>query len=440
MSQSVALISLGCAKNLVDSEVMLGLLRKAGYAFVGRPEKADVIVLNTCGFIQPARREAEAAIRSLLRLKVKDPAKRIVVAGCYVEKSREALARAFPGVDDWLGVGQFDMIVQALRGKSVFKPRPTFLYSHLTPRIVSTPRAWAYVKISEGCSHKCAFCSIPLIKGPYRSRPLSSVVEEARELARQGVKEINIISQDTTYYGRDLGLRDGLTHLVRALVGVPGLAWIRLLYGYPEEVGASLLEVLGEKKVCPYLDIPFQHADPRILRLMGRGIHGLRALRLIDKIRRAVPSIALRTSVIVGFPGEGRTEFKRLAEFVRLAAFDHLGVFIYSREEGTPAFRLGDTVTERVKASRRARLMELQAEISRSRNQEYKGRTLDVLLDGPSAEDPFLAFGRTLFQAPEVDGIVKVRAARPVSGLLQGVHQVEISRAGVYDLRGNLVE
>lgn len=439
MRQRIALISFGCAKNLVDSEVMLGFLKQAGYGFAASPEKADIIVLNTCGFIRPARDEAEAAIRGALRIKSRDPEKRVVVAGCYVQRNRAALARAFPEVDDWVDVSAFDKIVERIEARPSAQRRGTFLYSHRSPRVVSTPPGWAYVKVSEGCSHECAFCSIPLIKGPYRSRPVSSIVEEVRELASRGVKEINLISQDTTFYGRDLGLKQGLVRLLRRLLDVRGIAWLRLLYGYPEEVSDALLEVMQEPKLCPYLDIPFQHADPGILKAMRRSIDADRGLRLIERIRRLVPDVVLRTSLIVGFPGEGREAFDRLKRFVREAAFDHLGVFTYSPESGTSAFSKGNPVPESVKERRRANLMTLQAEISRRHNQKYKGRRLDVLLDRTAPGDPHLALGRTRFQAPEVDGLVRVRTPRPAGGLLQAVHQVEITSSGVYDLRGNLV-
>ncbi|MCJ7612902.1 MAG: radical SAM protein, partial [Candidatus Aminicenantes bacterium] len=267
MKPRVALISFGCAKNLVDSEVMLGLLKRAGYSFTANPSAADIVILNTCGFIQPARDEAQAAIRGAVRLKRSDPNKRVVVAGCTVRRNREALARSYPQVDDWLDVTEFDRIVPTLENRRPGRrPRETFLYSHLSPRVVSTPKGWAYVKVSEGCSHRCGFCSIPLIKGPYRSRPMASIVEETRELAGRGVKEINIVSQDTTYYVRDFGWKDGIARLLQKLVIVRGVAWIRLLYGYPEEVHDSLLEIMQDKKLCPYFDLPFQHADGRLLR------------------------------------------------------------------------------------------------------------------------------------------------------------------------------
>jgi len=439
MKTKVALVSFGCAKNLVDSEVMLGFLKKAGYVLAAEPESADVVILNTCGFIRPARDEAEAAIRGALSLKKRCPGLKVVAAGCYVQRNRAALAAAHPGVDHWLDVAEFDRIVPVLAGGRGGRARRTFLYSHLSPRVVSTPRGWAYVKISEGCSHRCAFCSIPLIKGPYRSRPAASIVEEVRRLAGQGVREVNLVSQDTTYYGRDLGRKDGLARLVPKLESVPGLEWIRLLYGYPGEVTEALLDVMTHAKVCPYFDLPFQHSDRSLLRRMGRSGDADRSLRLVDKIRKRVPGAVLRTALIVGLPGEGPAEFRSLERFVRRAAFDHLGVFTYSPEEGTPASGLKDTVPESVKRSRRGRLMRLQRDISRRRNERYLGRTLEVLLDAASPREARLALGRTRFQAPEVDGLVRVRTPGPAAGLLHDIRRVEITAAGVYDLRGRLI-
>jgi len=257
--KSVALITLGCAKNLVDSEVMLGFLQQAGYRFVLQPRLADILVLNTCGFIGPAKEEAEQAILKAVRLKKKRPEKAIVVTGCYVQRCAEELASRYPEVDAWLGVADFDKIVPAVEGRDFRCGKRTFLCSHTSPRVVSTPRSWAYLKISEGCSHRCSFCAIPLIKGPYRSRPVESIVREAEELASLGVREVNLVSQDSTSFGRDRGIKEGLAGLLCRLVEVPRIRWIRVLYGYPDEVTEPLLEVMGEAPICSYLDIPFQH-------------------------------------------------------------------------------------------------------------------------------------------------------------------------------------
>jgi ribosomal protein S12 methylthiotransferase len=436
----IALVSLGCAKNLVDSEVMLGVLRRAGHRLGAPPEEADVLIINTCGFIQPARVEAEGAIRRGLRLKGCRPGLRVIVTGCYVERSRNELRRKYQGVDSWLGVKSFDRIDRAVEGRSVRPGRRTFLCSHLSPRLVSTPPGWAYVKISEGCSHRCSFCAIPAIKGPYRSRLPSSVVREARRLAEQGVREINLISQDSSSYGRDLGLRHGLARLLDALSSSPGPEWIRVLYLHPGEIGRELLEAMTSPRVCPYFDIPFQHAAPAIVKSMGRGLDGDSALRLIDGIRKAIPEAVFRTSLIVGFPGEGRREFEILEAFVRRARFDHLGAFAYSVEEGTPAFRLGDTVSKTEKAARLAEIMLLQKSISLAKNRGRVGARVEAFLESAAAGRPGTVVGRTRFQAPEVDGVIRVRIpARSVIGL-PDVRPVEITGAGVYDLRGNLSE
>jgi len=418
---------------------MLGFLEKAGYEISPRPDRADLIILNTCGFIRPARDEAVEGIEQALALKRKRPGRKVAVAGCYVERSRPELEQNYPGVDIWLGVKDFDHIVEALEGKPYVPGERTYLLDPKTPRLLSTPPAWAYLKISEGCSHECAFCAIPSIKGPYRSRSIPSIVAEAEGMAGRGVKEINLVSQDTTYFGRECGNKGGLVRLLRRLVDVRGIRWIRLLYGYPEEVTPGLLEVLKENRICPYLDIPFQHADRRILRLMKRSLDGTRSLRLVEKIRKEIPGVSLRTSLIVGFPGEGPDEFLALKEFVREARFDHLGVFPYSREEGTSAFALGDPVPDEEKARRRDEIMALQADLAASKLRQYLHRRLEVLIDPSIPAGPGRLAGRARFQAPEVDGTVEIEpAGRPV-GEIRPIEKVEIISTGVYDLRGILV-
>ncbi|MDH7511610.1 MAG: 30S ribosomal protein S12 methylthiotransferase RimO [Clostridiales bacterium] len=439
--KSVALISYGCAKNLVDSEVMLGYLSGAGYAILPEPEKADVVILNTCGFITPAREEAARAIEDALSLKKRKKRPLVVAAGCYVERYKNSLEQAFPEVDIWLGVKDYDKIVQAIEGKPFRAGRRTFLCSHTTPRLLSTPSSWAYIKISEGCSHKCSFCAIPLIKGPYRSRPIDSIIEEARQLVHLGVREINLISQDTTSYGRDRGMKNGLAKLLEKLSSLPRLGWIRILYGYPEEISINLLDVMTATKICSYFDLPFQHADPSILKVMGRSMDSRRAMALLDRIRSRVSDASIRTSLIVGFPGEGKREFLRLKDFVREARFDHLGVFTYSPEEGTPAFRLGDPVAEGVKIRRQQEIMDLQAEISFANNKRYLGQRVDVLIEStsPSAflrRDGLALRGRGRFQAPEVDGVIYVRAPSPCGRRLRVIEKVEITAVDVYDLHG----
>jgi len=436
--RKIALISLGCAKNLVDSEVMLGALKKAGYGFAGRPEDADVVIVNTCGFIGPAREEAEETLGKVLGLKRNDPRKRIIAAGCYVERDRAGLQAKFPGVDAWTGVRSFDEIAALIEGRPVSGPDRTFLYTDASPRLVTTPGSWAYVKISEGCSHRCGFCAIPLIKGPYMSRSAASVVREVRALAALGVREIDLISHDTTWYGRDRGLRDGLPRLLGRLAGVRDLAWLRFLYGYPEEITPALLEVMADPKICRYFDIPFQHADRGILKAMRRGLAADRALRLIDRIRTRLPGSAIRTSLIVGFPGEGRREFAALRRFVQEARFEHLGVFAYSPETGTAAWGLAETVSPQEKEDRRAEIMALQAAISLAHNQARVGQTLDVLVEAPDAGSAGRWTGRSRFQAPEVDGVVRFSLPAGMTEPSGPIVRVDIVAAETYDLTGRL--
>jgi ribosomal protein S12 methylthiotransferase len=437
--KTVSLVTFGCAKNLVDSEVMLGYLSRAGYAFLPDPEKADVVILNTCGFIIPAKEEADRALEEASALKKKSKGKILVAAGCYVERFKEDLRPKYPGVDVWLGVKDFDRVVPAIEGRSYRCGKETFLCGHKTPRLLSTPPTWAYLKISEGCSHECSFCAIPLIKGSYKSRAISSIVMEARELGRRGVKEINLVSQDTTYFGRDKGRQDGLVRLLRRLIDVPKIRWIRLLYGYPEEITDALLEIMAEEKICSYLDIPLQHADRRILKKMNRSLDGRRAFALLEKIRKKLPGVALRTSLIVGFPGEGRREFEGLKTFVREAAFDHLGVFTYSPEEGTAAFETGDAVSESEKLARQEDLMQTQAVISGVINKKYLNQQVEVLIDNPGTAVGRASVGRARFQAPEVDGMIYVRDERPEPGRLKPLEKVEIVATDVYDLHGKII-
>ncbi|HNT30948.1 MAG TPA: 30S ribosomal protein S12 methylthiotransferase RimO [Candidatus Aminicenantes bacterium] len=431
------MVTFGCAKNLVDSEVMAGHLRSAGYVLVPDPARADVIILNTCGFIRPAREEAEKGIRRALKIKASRPGVRLVVTGCAVENDRPGLLERHPAVDAWLGVRDYDRIVAAAENRPFRSRARTFLYDHRSPRLLSTPPGWAYLKVSEGCSHQCAFCSIPSIKGPYRSRTVSSIIAEARFLEARGAREIVLVSQDTTAFGRDRGRADGLALLLAELLKGTAVPWIRFLYGYPEEITDALLEVMADSRICPYLDIPFQHASPAVLRRMKRASSAARILRLLEKIRKRLPEAAIRTSLIVGFPGEGPDEFKRLQEFVREARIDHLGVFTYCREEGTAAWALGDPVPEAEKERRRGILMEAQAAYSAENLRKFRGRTLDVLIEGPRPGRPGGWIGRTKFQAPEEDGVVFVRAegARTWKSPLG---RVKIISSGTYDLFGNI--
>ncbi|MFH1946364.1 MAG: 30S ribosomal protein S12 methylthiotransferase RimO [Acidobacteriota bacterium] len=436
--KTIALISLGCAKNLVDSEVMMGVLKQAGFGFTSRPEDADIILINTCGFIQPARDEADREVERILLLKEQGPKpKKVIVAGCYVQKDRKRLQANYPEVDIWLGVRDFGRIAEAINGSPLPRSRRTFLYSHISPRFVSTSPYWAYVKISEGCSHRCGFCAIPSIKGPYRSRPVSSIQAEVSRLVFLGIKEINLVSQDSTFFGRDRGKRNGLTDLLQTLLERTEAAWIRVLYGYPGEVTEPLLEVMNNPRICPYFDIPFQHSHPAVLKEMKRGLDGERSLRLLDQIRSSVPAAVIRTSLITGFPSEGEKEFRHLLQFVRDARFDHLGVFPYSPEEGTACFSAGDPVPDDIKKERVEAVLSLQQGISADNNRRYLHQKLDVLLEGPTSG---LLLGRTRFQAPEVDGITRITTGGKDADFSHPFLPVEITWTDVYDLKGVLLK
>jgi ribosomal protein S12 methylthiotransferase len=437
--KKVALISLGCAKNLVDSEVMLGILEKQKYDLVPAIEMAEIIVINTCGFIHPARQEAHEAIEKAVMEKNKSKAKKIIVSGCYVERSQEDLQKVYPEVDVWTGVMDFDKIGQMIEGQSYQKAQKCFLYDHTSSRLLSTPPSWAYVKISEGCSKSCSFCAIPLIKGPYRSRSIPSISEEIRTLVSKGIQEINLVSQDTTCYGHDLGINDGLVVLLKELLNIGNLQWIRILYSYPEEISEPLLNIMRDKRICSYLDIPFQHSHPFIIKRMRRGSDGKKSLRLLERIRERIPDIAIRTSLVVGFPGEGKKEFDDLVAFVKHARFDHLGVFTYSLEEGTKCFELGDPVKEQVKLRRKRKILGIQAEISYENNKKYVGQSLDILIEGTVKQDRTLMVGRGQFQAPEVDGIVFIPSEERETDLFNTIQKVEITGRDVYDLYGNVI-
>ncbi|RFT16069.1 MAG: Ribosomal protein S12p [Candidatus Saccharicenans subterraneus] len=436
----VSLVTLGCAKNLVDSEVMLARLDSRGYSFTADLSQADILVINTCGFIGPAREEAHRTIDQGLSWKQARPGRLLVVVGCYPERFPDYLKARYPQVDVWSGVRAFDRIDEIIEKKKDVSRAGTFLLDHRTPRVISTGPHWAYVKISEGCSHRCSFCSIPLIKGPYKSRTVESVVREVKNLADLGIREINLISHDTTYFGRDRK-GPGLTVLLSRLLSIKGIEWIRLLYGYPEEVDDSLLEVMLEPKMCRYLDLPFQHASNSILKRMGRGLGGARALRLLDRIREKVPGVAIRSSLIVGFPGEGRKEFRELRSFVARARFEHLGVFCYSPEPGTVAAGLGDTVPEAEKKKRQQEVMWQQREISRQFYANFRGQTLEVIVDGSEARKPGYLATRARFQAPEVDGQVLVEPAPGLKGKdLPAFLKVRVKRSLDYDLIGRVTD
>lgn len=440
----VGLVSLGCPKNLVDSEVMLGTLRGSGFALTADPADADVVVVNTCTFIGPARQESVDTILEMAELKRSGRCRRLVVAGCMVQANRDELRREIPEIDALVGLDDIERIAEAcaLEAGARFEAstgRASYLYAGRAPRILATPGYSAYLKISEGCDHTCAFCAIPSFRGAQRSRPVSSIVEEARRLAADGVVELNLIAQDTTDYGTDL--KDGTTAaaLLRALDQVDGLRWIRALYAYPNRITPDFIAALAEgRRLARYLDLPLQHADADLLKAMRRGGSGESHLRLLESLRRGVPQIALRTTFIVGFPGETEARFRTLLDFVRQARFDRVGAFVYSEEKGTPAATLADDVPDEVKEERRRHLMEVQEEIALERQQAQVGRTLTVLVEGAHEESDLLLAGRTEWQAPEIDGGVILTDAPRVLHPGEFV-EVRVDEAHPHDLVGAVV-
>ena len=435
MKETVCLVSLGCPKNLVDSEVILGLLSKEDYLLTTDPSRAEIVIVNTCSFIEAATKEAIETILQLSRLKKEGRCRLLVVSGCLPQRYGKVLEKELPEVDYFVGTGAFQnlpkLFSQRPKRKS-FLPQSTFLYNEKTPRILSTPSFTAYLKIAEGCSNACTFCTVPKIRGRYRSRKLRSVLKEAERLAGQGVQELILIAQDTTAYGRDLRGGTHLEKLLKNLIKVEGLRWIRFLYSYPKANNFTdgLLELMAqEEKICPYLDLPIQHIDDEILKRMGRRSKGVEIRHLLKKIRTFLPKLSLRSSLIVGFPGEKESQFKALLDFVEETEFDHLGAFKYSPEEGTPAPRLPHPVPENVKDERLRALMEVQKKISLKKYQEMVGQRRVVLVEGPQRERGVLR-GRLQTQAPEIDGSVFLNGkARPGDWV-----EARITQALPYDL------
>lgn len=447
--QKFSIVSLGCARNLVDSEVMAGVLSENDYEMVPEPEGADVVLINTCGFIEAAKTESLDAIVEVARLKEEGKVGKLIVAGCLSQRYPEELARELPEVDLFIGTGQVPRIAEILREHEANESRrqyigvPSYLYDHATPRLRSTPSYTAFVKVSEGCDHKCAFCIIPQMRGPHRSRSIESVVKEATILAQGGVKEINLIAQDLTAYGHDR--RDGtnLHGLLRELVQVPGIVWIRLLYAYPNYLHDELLELIRDSdKICKYIDIPFQHVSPGLLRRMRRGKSGSAVKETVARLRAAIPGVTLRTSMIVGFPGETEEDFRELLDFVEASAFDRLGVFKYSEEEGSAAARLDGKVPEQEKERRWQEVMELQSEISRKKNEALIGTIQRVMIDAVETP-PQRLIGRTQAHAPEVDGLVIIESRqieRSPASQPGDLINVSITAALDYDLIGERID
>ena len=444
MAERVHLVSLGCPKNRVDSEVMIGKLRGSDCEFVDSPDLADVIVVNTCSFIQPATDESIDTVLEMAGYKETGNCEKLIVTGCMVQRFGRALEDELPEVDHFLGTGEYHRIDEVIASRNSQAPKthvdvPMYIHDEMAPRVNSWKSHSAWLKISEGCNHRCAFCIIPTLRGKMRSRTIPSLVAEAQRMADEGVRELNLVSQDSTAYGRDMADGTDLGGLLRALAKIENIDWIRLHYAYPIGLPQSLLSAIAEEpKVVRYLDIPLQHASGPMLKAMRRGVTRAGQERILERIRAHVPDIAIRTTFIVGFPGETEDDFAELVDFVEKQQFDRVGVFTYFQEEGTPAAALPNQVPEDVKLERQQILMETQSAISASKLESMIGKVFPVLIDGPSAEHEWVMGGRLETQAPEVDG--QVYLDTPPDDVCAGqIRQVRIERTSDYDLVGTVV-
>jgi ribosomal protein S12 methylthiotransferase len=441
--EKVFLISLGCSKNLVDSEHMLGLLKSKDFDLTSTIEEAGIAVINTCGFIQAAVDETIETIFEMAALKNQGKLNKIVVAGCFVQRYGYKLQREIPEVDGWVGTGEYFRIADLLSKHnqagtpSFLIGRPTYLADHSVPRVQTTPFYSSYLRVAEGCSHRCSFCLIPGLRGPFRSRNMESLILEAEEMARQGIKEFNLIAQDTTMYGKDLDTGKSIEDLLEILVTIKGIRWIRLLYCHPDGVSDRLLELIdSEEVICPYLDLPLQHVNGKMLKAMGRNSVKETAWQLIERIRSGGRKIGLRATLMVGFPGETDEMFAELCDFVTMAQFDHLGVFVFSGERGTVAARLKPAIRLEIGQTRAEKIIDLQADISRKINQQTVGDIVPVLIEGMSPETDLLLKGRTATMAPEVDGQVLINRGQGMAGEIM---PVLVTEAHPYDLVGEIV-
>src|SRR5438552_6492200 len=447
----VGFISLGCPKNLVDSEVMMGQLKQSGYQITSDASEADTVVVNTCGFIDSAKKESIEAILEAARLKTNGKATRLIVAGCLVERYRDELKAEMPEVDAFIGTSQINDILSVCDPKTNTRSLPviplgnqsaTYLYDESTPRVLATPSHYAYIKIAEGCDRPCAFWFIPQMRGHFRSRRFGSIVAEAHQLAEEGVKELVLVAQDSSRYGEDLGKQDALAHLLRELSHTEGIEWVRVMYTYPTHISDAFLDVLAEEpKAVKYLDMPLQHASQNVLKLMKRGGNRGSLERLIERVRKRVPGIAVRTTFITGFPGETEEDFNELLTFVGNVEFDRVGVFTYSDEEGTSAFELANKVDPKIANRRRNRLMKEQRKISQRKNKSRVGETVRVLFEGESKESELLWQGRLETQAPDIDGCVLISDAPEGFSPSPGDFiEVLITESYDYDLVGRILD
>ncbi|HEY9140639.1 MAG TPA: 30S ribosomal protein S12 methylthiotransferase RimO [Bryobacteraceae bacterium] len=441
----IGFVSLGCPKNLVDSEVMMGALVARGHELTPHPGDADVLVVNTCSFIDPAKKESVDTILEMAEYKKTGRARKLIVAGCLVERYRGDIRKEMPEVDALVGTNDLDRIVAVCEGVEDGDGAASsvpYLYHDLTPRVLSTPGHFAYIKIAEGCDHPCSFCVIPQYRGAFRSRRFESVVAEATRLFQQGVREINLIGQDTTCYGEDLGLRDGLAALLERLAHIEARheTWVRFLYAYPNKVTQRLLDtVAAHRPLVKYIDMPLQHSSAPVLHRMKRGGSGEIFLRLIERVRRTIPGVAIRTSFIVGFPGETPADFEDLCQFVQAARFDNMGVFLYSDEDSSRSYALDGKVDAHTKRSRQRRLMALQRKIARARSRALVGAEVPVLVGGVSAETDLLWEGRMSTQAPEIDGVTLINDVEGAAPRRGEIRRLRITESHDYDVVGTLL-
>ena len=446
----VGFVSLGCPKNLVDSEVMMGILTRDGYELTPRADEAEVLVVNTCSFIEAAQKESVDAILEMAEYKKFGAAKKLIVAGCLVERYREQILEQVPEVDAVVGTGEVERILEAVHGDLRVLPAqpPTFLYHEFTPRTVTTPKHAAYIKIAEGCDHPCTFCIIPELRGKFRSRRFESVVREAENLAAAGAREITLIGQDTTSYGEDLGLRDGLAQLLVKLGQIEDLLWVRFLYAYPNRVTQKLLDTIAaHPRLAKYFDMPLQHASRNVLARMKRGSNGEAFLHLLERMRKTIPGVSLRTSFIVGFPGETEQDFKELCDFVRTAKLDWMGVFEYSDVDNAGSYSLSEKLDAETITDRRKRLMVIQKKVSRenlrAKYRAVKRETYVALVEGPSKDNPLVWEARLEGMAPEIDGKLYLTDIELASGGIAkegDMVRVKITKSDAYDLIGHVVE
>src|ERR1700751_4009353 len=442
----VGFLSLGAPHNFVDNEKMMGILARDGYELTPRADETEVLAVNTSNIIEPAQKESVDVILEMAEPKKFGAAKKLMVAGCLVERYRDQILEQVPEVDAVVGTGEVERILEAVHGELRVLPAgpPAFLYHDLAPRILTTPKHAAYIKIAEGCDHPCTFCIIPHLRGKFRSRRFESVLREAESLAAAGTREITLIGQDTTSYGEDFSLRDGLAQLLAALAKVDELLWVRFLYAYPNRVTQKLLDTLAEHpRLAKYMDMPLQHASRNMLASMKRGSHGEAFFKLLERVRATIPGVSLRTSFIVGFPGETKKDFDELCDFVRAGQFDWMGVFEYSNVETPESSALDGKVAAEVTTDRRNRLMAIQKKISREKLKNWKGRTETALLEGPSKDNPLVWEARLQGMAPEIDGKLYLTDIELPDGRFADtgdVARVQVTKTDAYDLIGRVVE